>query len=191
MDCIVSVNKDIVISDVENRIQDDRQNVSDAAGNDDHVTPGDQGNINRNRNNERVNVRNVNDYSVSDNKSLNFAHVNIVTLPGKIDEIRYLLENHPIDVPGFAETRLGEKISDNFVDIANTTIYRHDSYKHGGGVAAYVNNNAGIITKVRNDLMSDDSELFTLEIKYTKCKPIIVMFSPLFLKHCGIGHLKN
>ena len=91
-DCIDSVNKDFVITDVENRIQDDRQTVSDAADNDDYGTPRDHGNINRNCNNVNVNVRNVNDYSVFDNKSLNFAHVNIVNLPGKSDEISFCLK---------------------------------------------------------------------------------------------------
>ena len=59
---------------------------------------------------------------VFDDKSLNFAHVNIVTLPGKIDQVHYLLDNHSIDIMGFAETRLDESIPDNDVDIENYTL---------------------------------------------------------------------
>ena len=63
---------------------------------------------------------------VFDDKSLNFAHVNIVTLPGKIDQVRHLLDNHSIDIMGFAETRLDESIPDNDVEIENYTLYRKD-----------------------------------------------------------------
>ena len=53
-----------------------------------------------------------------DDKSLNLSHVNIVTLPGKIDQVRFLIENHSIDIlMRFAETRLDECFPDSDVEI--------------------------------------------------------------------------
>ena len=112
---------------------------------------------------------------VFDDKNLNFAHVNIVTLPGKIDQVCYLLDNHSIDIMGFAETCLDESIPDNDVEIENYTLYRKDRNRNGGGVAAYVKQSSGLISKIRNDLMCNELELLTLEIKHTNCKPIIVI----------------
>ena len=90
--------------------------------------------------------------------------------------MRYLLDNHSIDIMGFAETRLDESIPDNDIEIENYTLYRKDRNRNGGGVAAYVKQSSGLISKIRNDLMCNELELLTLEIKHTNCKPIIVMF---------------
>lgn len=122
-----------------------------------------------------------------DSKSLNIVNINIVTLPGKLDELRSFLGSHPIDIMGLAETRLDDVIPDNDVEIDNYTLYRKDRNRNGGGVAAYVNRSSGLVAKIRYDLMPDELELLALEIKHTNSKPIIMLFwyrTPSSVMHC-------
>lgn len=110
-----------------------------------------------------------------DKKCLNIAHVNIVTLPGKIDELRCLLGGNPIDVLCLAETRLDEYISNNDVEIENYNLLRNDRDRNGGGVAAYVNKKVSLSQKIRNDLMPSELELLVLELKHSKARPILLL----------------
>ena len=66
------------------------------------------------------------------------AFLNIVSLPKKIDEIRYSMSNKHIDLIGFSETRLDSNISDNVIDLDGYDIVRKDRSRNGGGVCIYV-----------------------------------------------------
>ena len=59
--------------------------------------------------------------------------LNIVSLPRKIDEIRYSMSNKYIDLIGFNETRLDLNISNNMIDLNGYDIVRKDRSRNGGG----------------------------------------------------------
>ena len=52
------------------------------------------------------------------------AFLNIVTLPGKIDEIRHIVCNKNIDLIAFIETRLDRSIPDGLIDIGGYEVVR-------------------------------------------------------------------
>ena len=107
-------------------------------------------------------------------RGITISHLNIVTLPGKIDQVKYFMQNNPVHVMAFTETRLDKHISDNVVAIDDCTLYRKDRNSSGGGVAMYVNN-VGIQHKLRQDLIPESLELIAVEIKYSMTKPIVVI----------------
>ena len=55
--------------------------------------------------------------SIPNERGFKMAFLNIVSLPKKIDEIRYSMSNKHIDLIGFSETRLDSNISDNVIDL--------------------------------------------------------------------------
>ncbi|XP_033107617.1 uncharacterized protein LOC117109396 [Anneissia japonica] len=108
------------------------------------------------------------------NKGLSVMGLNIVTLTGKFDNFKHLIENNSIDVIVLNETRLDNTISDRDVNINEYDIYRKDRNREGGGVAMYINCNGGFTHNLRNDLM--DSELkMIVEIRRPNTKPILVL----------------
>jgi len=72
---------------------------------------------------------------MSKTKGFNIAHLNVVTLTGKIDEFRHMLKNYHVHVMALSETRLDESIPIDYVDIDDFTIYQNDRNRNGGGVA--------------------------------------------------------
>ena len=52
------------------------------------------------------------------------AFLNIVTLPGKIDEIRHIVCNKNIDLIAFIGTRLDRSIPDGLIDIGGYEVVR-------------------------------------------------------------------
>ena len=52
--------------------------------------------------------------------------LNIVTLPGKIDELRLFMQNRPIDIMALNETRLGPSIPDVDMEIDGYDLVRND-----------------------------------------------------------------
>ena len=64
--------------------------------------------------------------SLPNEKGFKIAFLNIVSLPRKIDEIRYSMSNKYIDLIGFNETRLDLNISDNMIDLNGYDIVRKD-----------------------------------------------------------------
>ena len=64
-------------------------------------------------------------------KKVLMAFLNIVSLPKKIDEIRYSMSSKYIDLVGFNETRLDLSINDNMIDLNGYDI-RKDRSRNGG-----------------------------------------------------------
>ena len=64
---------------------------------------------------------NVNETKVnkipSNAKGITIAHLNIVTLPAKIDQVKCFMQDNHADVFAFTETRLEDHIPDNIVSI--------------------------------------------------------------------------
>ena len=79
------------------------------------------------------------------------AHFNARSLKGdKLDYVRYVFENSPIDVIAVTETWFESEIPDKYFEISGYNIFRNDrSGRIGGGVAIYIKENlcAKIISK--------------------------------------------
>ena len=65
------------------------------------------------------------------------AFLNIVSLPKKIDEIRFSMSNQNIDLIAFSETRLDSTISDGMIKIPKYDLIRKDRSRNGSGVCIY------------------------------------------------------
>ena len=100
------------------------------------------------------------------------AFLNIVTLPGKIDEIRHIVCNKNIDLIAFNETRLDRSIPDGLIDIDGYEVVRKDRSRNGGGVCIYLRNSINF--KRRSDLISTELETLCLEITKPHSKPFLV-----------------
>ena len=116
--------------------------------------------------------------------------LNIVTLPGKIDELRLFMQNRPIDIMALNETRLGPSIPDVDMEIDGYDLVRNDRYRGGGGVALYLNRNSGFTYTIREDLMPSELEIIVVEIKKPKVKPLVII-SWYRIPDSGIGLFDN
>ncbi len=94
-------------------------------------------------------------------KGLKFAHVNITSLPKHLDELKLFLQQLPFEILSLNETRLGETIQNNMVQIPGYEIIRRDRNRRGGGVAFLVKNNYSYT--LRDDLISKDLEAICIE----------------------------
>lgn len=100
------------------------------------------------------------------------AHLNIVSLPAHIDELRISNLFDSLDVFGFNETRLDETVSNGEIKIPGFEIIRKDRKRNGGGVCLYVRNSHNY--RIRADLVPDDLEAVCIEIIKPNSKPFIV-----------------
>jgi hypothetical protein len=82
--------------------------------------------------------------SILNERDFKMAFLNIVSLPKKIDEIRYSMSNKHIDLIGFNETRLDSNISDNMIDLDGHDIVRKDRSRNGGGVCICSDTNLSV-----------------------------------------------
>ena len=110
--------------------------------------------------------------SLPNEKGFKMVFLNIVSLPRKIDEIRYSMSNKYIDLIGFNETRLDLNISDNMIDLNGYDIVRKDRSRNGGGVCIYLRNS--INYKLRQDLIPSELEAVCVEINKPHSPPFLV-----------------
>jgi hypothetical protein len=71
--------------------------------------------------------------SIPKERGFKMAFLNVVSLPKKIDEIRYSMSSKNIDLIAFNETRLDSSISDNILHLNDYDIIRKDRSRNGGG----------------------------------------------------------
>ena len=110
--------------------------------------------------------------SIPNKRGFKMAFLNIVTLPGKINEIRHIVCNKNIDLIAFNETRLDRSIPDGLIDIDGYEVIRKDRSRNGGGVCIYLRNSINF--KVRSDLIPTELEAVCLEITKPHRKPFFV-----------------
>ena len=79
-------------------------------------------------------------------KGLHFAHLNIRSLPGKINSLRVLMDDSNIQVFTVSETWLGEAIPDQQVQLKGYQLFRQDRVTEtvGGGVCAFIKNHIDV-----------------------------------------------
>ena len=110
--------------------------------------------------------------SVPKERGFKMAFLNIVSLPKKIDEIRYSMSEKNIDLIAFNETRLDSSISNNILHLSDYDIVRKDRSRSGGGVCIYLR--SSINYKLRHDLVPSELEAVCLEIVKPHSKPFLV-----------------
>ena len=71
-------------------------------------------------------------------KGLKIGHLNIRSLPNKIDEVRIIMNEHHFDILAISETWLSDDIPSETVHISGYHLYRNDRRSHGGGVLLYI-----------------------------------------------------
>ncbi|CAB4034150.1 Hypothetical predicted protein, partial [Paramuricea clavata] len=107
-------------------------------------------------------------------RGLKISHLNIRSLYPKMDEVRLLLKDQPIDVFTISETWLNPSISDEELSVPGYTILRQDRLEQiGGGTAMYIRD--GLPYCQRFDI-TDDSHLECcwVEITRPKTKKLII-----------------
>ena len=119
---------------------------------------------------------------VGKSKGIRLAHINLRSLPQKLDQLRCLLHDKPIDILSVNETFLTSDITDDDLCISGYCIYRKDrGSRHCGGVALYINDNFNCIPLNSNDIPNADRvECLWLQITRNKRKPVVVgtMYRP-------------
>ena len=73
-------------------------------------------------------------------RGLRMCHLNVNSLPNKLEDLRYLLRNSPFDIIGLTETHCDNTVSDNELHIDGYDLLRKDRSRHGGGVMIYLKN---------------------------------------------------
>ena len=77
-------------------------------------------------------------WSVFKKRGLHFVHLNINSLPSKIEELRQIAKDTNSAVIGLSETKLDKTIFDSEISIPNYSLIRKDRNRKGGGVACYI-----------------------------------------------------
>ena len=110
----------------------------------------------------------------STNKFPNFKimSLNIFSLLPHLDELRVLVDTEKPHIMCINETKLDHSVDDALINIDNYSIIRKDRNKFGGGVALYIHQN--IQFEVKHDLMCDELESLSIQIKNGKFKPFIL-----------------
>ena len=100
------------------------------------------------------------------------AFLNIVSLPKKIDEIRFSMSNKYIDLIAFNETRLDQSIPDNLIHLDGYDIIRKDRSRNGGGVCIYLR--SSINYNIRHDLIPSELEGVCVEVIKPHSRPFLI-----------------
>ena len=111
--------------------------------------------------------------SFTRSRGLKVAHINIRSIMGKLDLLKLLLMEKPIDILAVSETWLKPSILDSEVCIDEYSCVRRDRLgKGGGGTMIYVRD--GISYRVGTELGSGSTESCSVEILRPKSKKVII-----------------
>ena len=110
--------------------------------------------------------------SIPNERGFKMAFLNIVSLPKKIDEIRYSMSNKLIDLIAFNETRLDSSITNGMIHLNDYHIIRKDRSRNGGGVCIYLRSSINYI--IRQDLISSELEAVCVEMIKPHSRPFLV-----------------
>ena len=69
---------------------------------------------------------------------MKLCHLNINSLPNKVDHLKYILRNTPFDIITISESHCDENITDSELHIDGFNIIRKDRSRHGGGIVMYI-----------------------------------------------------
>ena len=116
-------------------------------------------------------------WSVFKKRGLHFVHLNINSLPSKIEELRQIAKDTNSAVIGLSETKLDKTIFDSEIYIPNYSLIRKDRNRKGGGVACYIR---GDICFNSQNYLSEEIENISFDLLLPKTKPIsiVIVYKP-------------
>ena len=112
-------------------------------------------------------------------RKINVGHLNTYHLVNKVPDLTAYLRRHaPFHLFGISETRLGDHITDDIINIPNYTIVRRDPVSpRETGLAVYIHNSIHHLVKRRKDLESKVLECLWLEFSSgPKSRPLYIGF---------------
>ena len=72
-------------------------------------------------------------------KGLQLAHLNVQSIRGKLDQVKDMIVTSKVDLYGFSETFLNNKLCENELFISGYSYLRRDrNEKSGGGILVYI-----------------------------------------------------
>ena len=104
-------------------------------------------------------------------RGLHFLHINVNSLPSKIEELRIIVGRTKPVILGITESKLDSSIPDQEVKISGYSILRNDRNRNGGGVACYIR--ADLCFNRRN-VFSSSIEYVLFDLLIPKVKPISI-----------------
>ena len=104
-------------------------------------------------------------------RGLHFLHINVNSLPSKIEELRNIVGRTKPAILGITESKLDSSIPDQKVNISGYSILRNDRNRNGGGVACYIR--ADLCFNRRN-VFSSSIEYVFFDLLIPKVKPISI-----------------
>ena len=114
-------------------------------------------------------------------KGFKVVHLNIRSLPKKINQLRLILEGSTIDIITLSETWLHNKIDTQLINIQGYTTYRLDretrtpkNIKRGGGLIVYTKDYLEASYIKSESISTPDLEVQWLKIKRNRCKDIVL-----------------
>lgn len=105
-------------------------------------------------------------------KGIRCAHLNVCSLPPKLDELRIMLKDLPIDILSLNETWLDESFDDSELHVQGYNLHRTDRNRHGGGTLLYISEKFNFIH--RSDIQTPELEATWIQLNLPKTKPIII-----------------
>ena len=121
-------------------------------------------------------------YELNKAKGLKIVHLNIRSLPRKIDQLRTILQGSNIDIVTLSETWLHAKVDSQMIDIQGYISYRLDrntqntnsKTKRGGGLIAYVKSSLDVYVQKEECSSNRDIEVQWLKILRKNSKTILL-----------------
>ena len=110
-------------------------------------------------------------WSVLKKRGLHFVHLNINSLPSKIEELRQITKDTNSAVIGLSETKLDNTIFDSEISIPNYSLIRKDRNRKGGGVPCYIRSD---ICFNSQNYLYDEIENISFELLLPETKPISI-----------------
>ena len=107
-------------------------------------------------------------WTVFKKRGLHIIHLNINSLPSKIEELRQIPKNTDSAVIGLFETKLDKTIFDSKVSTPNYSLIRKDQNRKGGGVACYIRSH------ICQNYLSDEIENVSFDLLLPKTKSFLL-----------------
>ena len=103
-------------------------------------------------------------------QGLQFLHINVSSLPSKIEELRNIVGRTKPAVLGIIESKLDSSNPDQEVKISGYSILRNDRNRNGGGVACYIRADLCF----NRNVFSSSIEYVFFDLLIPKVKPISI-----------------
>ena len=103
---------------------------------------------------------NYDQWAVFIKRGLHFVHININSLPPKIDELRYIAKLSKAAVISISESKLDDSVLSSGIQIENYELIHSERNRHGGGIACFIRNDLSY--NMKSFLPSEIENILTL-----------------------------